>query len=227
MIHIAPHLMPARAGVEVDCWSLGCIIHAMLVGHLPFEHPDRAAMEQRIIRGAVTLSSSNWRRVSEEAKDLVRGLLEVNPLRRYTIDHVLAHPWLQANVGELNHRTLPSAHGELREWQARKRFRKGINAVIAMGRLHKLGAKRTISDLQAASDDPSMDDGYTVDASATNVAAASEDSDSSAAHITALVGAAAAPPPPPPPPAETATAVENGRVGSGNGVECSDEDDGR
>ena len=36
-----------------------------------------------------------WQYVSEEARDLVRRLLELEPSRRFTIDEVLAHPWLK------------------------------------------------------------------------------------------------------------------------------------
>lgn len=36
----------------------------------------------------------NWNTVSENAKDLVRKMLKVDPLERITINEIQKHPWL-------------------------------------------------------------------------------------------------------------------------------------
>jgi serine/threonine protein kinase len=40
-----------------------------------------------------------WKHVSEQAKDLIRHMLDVNPATRYTVDQVLAHPWMRGQGG--------------------------------------------------------------------------------------------------------------------------------
>ncbi|KAJ1527861.1 hypothetical protein ONE63_007801 [Megalurothrips usitatus] len=41
------------------------------------------------------MDHGNWLAVSDQAKDLVRMMLHVDPNRRPTAEQVLNHPWLQ------------------------------------------------------------------------------------------------------------------------------------
>lgn len=36
--------------------------------------------------------------VSEDLKDLITGMLQLNPDARFTLDEVLAHPWVQGET---------------------------------------------------------------------------------------------------------------------------------
>ena len=40
------------------------------------------------------MHSRQWDAVSESARDLVRGLLTVDPDSRLTVDEALQHPWI-------------------------------------------------------------------------------------------------------------------------------------
>ena len=46
------------------------------------------------------MDSGIWKRISEPAKDFVRGLLTVDPEKRLTAEAALDHPWVKAE--ELN-----------------------------------------------------------------------------------------------------------------------------
>lgn len=70
---------------------------AMLSGAMPWssEDPDVAAK----IQGArFTLETSAWDGVSSDAKNFIRGLLEVDPSQRLTAPAALGHPWLKQHV---------------------------------------------------------------------------------------------------------------------------------
>ena len=43
------------------------------------------------------LAAPQWKRISISARELVSGLLEKNPFRRYTLDEALQHPWVANN----------------------------------------------------------------------------------------------------------------------------------
>ena len=43
----------------------------------------------------VILNVQMYVQISDEAKDLIRRLLRVNPEKRLTLEQVLAHPWIQ------------------------------------------------------------------------------------------------------------------------------------
>ncbi|TYG86612.1 hypothetical protein E1A91_A13G144200v1 [Gossypium mustelinum] len=50
---------------------------------------------QAIIRSAIDFKRDPWPKVSGNAKDLVKKMLNPDPKERLTIQEVLEHPWLQ------------------------------------------------------------------------------------------------------------------------------------
>lgn len=49
-------------------------------------------LHQLILKGKYLLKED----VSEEARDMLRGLLEINPKKRLTIKQIYQHPWLKS-----------------------------------------------------------------------------------------------------------------------------------
>ncbi|KAJ5296971.1 isocitrate lyase [Penicillium atrosanguineum] len=81
----------------VDMWALGCLLYTMLGGFPPFFDEDFQAMARKVLRGEYEFASPNWDPISEEAKDLINGLLAVHPEERLNIKEFLAHPWIRQN----------------------------------------------------------------------------------------------------------------------------------
>lgn len=46
---------------------------------------------QAIVYGEIDFERDPWPRVSEDAKDLVKGMLDPNPYSRFTVDEVLGN----------------------------------------------------------------------------------------------------------------------------------------
>ena len=90
--YIAPEILSNEPyeGYPVDLWSSGVVLYAMLTGLLPFKANCLRELHELIIKGQYPEMVG----VSEDVKNLVRGLLEVNPKKRLTADAVLEHPWL-------------------------------------------------------------------------------------------------------------------------------------
>ncbi|CAM9223814.1 unnamed protein product [Chrysoparadoxa australica] len=74
-------------GTGVDCWSLGAVLYVMLSARFPEFH---------MVGGKqyIRMTGPLWEHASEEAKDLIRGLMAADPSVRTTIHQVLVHPWL-------------------------------------------------------------------------------------------------------------------------------------
>ncbi|KAL8248752.1 hypothetical protein R6Q59_005620 [Mikania micrantha] len=82
------------AGPEVDVWSCGVILYALLCGTLPFDDENIPNLFKKIKGGIYTLPSH----LSPGARDLIPRMLVVDPMKRITIPEIRVHPWFQAHL---------------------------------------------------------------------------------------------------------------------------------
>jgi len=84
--YIAPEILKDKGyrGFGVDIWSLGVCLYAMLYGTVPFKANNMSDLHQLIIKAKYTLKDDKVE-ISEEAKSLIRALLEPEPSRRLSI----------------------------------------------------------------------------------------------------------------------------------------------
>ncbi|GAB2221584.1 hypothetical protein Drorol1_Dr00012769 [Drosera rotundifolia] len=93
--YMAPEVLKRNYGPEVDVWSAGVILYILLCGIPPFWAETEQGVAQSIIRSVVDFRREPWPKVSDNAKDLVKKMLNPDPKRRLTAEEVLDHPWLQ------------------------------------------------------------------------------------------------------------------------------------
>ena len=62
-------------GLNVDIWSCGVILFAMICGYLPFEDPNTSALYKKIMNADYEIP----RFVSADASDLMRCILNTDP----------------------------------------------------------------------------------------------------------------------------------------------------
>ena len=100
-VYMAPEVV-ACAGqnacsysAKSDCWSLGVILFLLLSGRHPFpSNVSDAERDKKIKEGTMNpMAGARWQHISENAKALVRALLEVDPEKRLSCEETLAHPW--------------------------------------------------------------------------------------------------------------------------------------
>lgn len=78
-------------GRKADVWSCGVILFALLVGALPFDDDNLRVLLEKVKKGHFTIPPY----VPEGAKDMLKGMIEVNPRKRMTLDQVMKHHWFQ------------------------------------------------------------------------------------------------------------------------------------
>lgn len=90
------------------------------------------------MKGEYEFHPDYWGTVSDEAKDLIRGLLTLDMTKRLTVDEAIAHPWVQRSDQELEARNLDSNLAALRKYQATRKLRAGVKAIMAVNRMKTL-----------------------------------------------------------------------------------------
>ncbi|CAI7623691.1 unnamed protein product [Penicillium bialowiezense] len=102
--YASPELLQSVDGLihpSVDVWAFGVIVYTIVVGSRPFQDSFAPRIQANIISGtwdqdAVLADTVPGRRQDrEEALELIRGCLEMNPVKRWTIGEVLKCAWLR------------------------------------------------------------------------------------------------------------------------------------
>eukprot|EP00123_Amoebidium_parasiticum_P011513 comp20755_c0_seq1/m.27206 comp20755_c0_seq1/g.27206 ORF comp20755_c0_seq1/g.27206 comp20755_c0_seq1/m.27206 type:complete len:837 (-) comp20755_c0_seq1:676-3186(-) len=104
--YAAPEMVSGRkyCGPEVDMWSIGVILYALLCGCLPFDDSNVRALYDKIQSGIYRVPPH----LSKDARTLIRRLLTVDPSRRAKIDEVRMHKWVNEGYDSLPPRYLPN-----------------------------------------------------------------------------------------------------------------------
>jgi serine/threonine protein kinase len=137
--YMAPDILTGTPyGKAVDMWSFGVILYILLGGYPPFHDENQRTLFRKIMKGSFEFHPDYWSSVSDEAKNLISGLLTVDKKKRLTVDQALAHTWLQKSSEELAATSLDSNLKVLKKYQATRKFRKAVNAVRAVGRMKRL-----------------------------------------------------------------------------------------
>ncbi|KAI2641035.1 putative serine/threonine protein kinase [Xylaria nigripes] len=104
--YIAPEVLAcARAGKQsaevtkyapelVDIWSCGVILFVLLVGNTPWEEPTAQSWEFHEYRKTNGRSSDKiWERIPADALSLLRGMINIEPKKRFSFAQIRQHPW--------------------------------------------------------------------------------------------------------------------------------------
>ncbi|XP_059690168.1 calcium/calmodulin-dependent protein kinase type IV [Gavia stellata] len=133
--YCAPEILRGCAyGPEVDMWSLGIITYILLCGFEPFydERGDQY-MFKRILNCEYDFVSPWWDDVSLNAKDLVKKLIVLDPKKRLSTLQALQHPWVTGKAANFAH--MDNAQKKLQEFNARRKLKAAVKAVVASTRL--------------------------------------------------------------------------------------------
>ncbi|XP_042058161.1 calcium-dependent protein kinase 24-like [Salvia splendens] len=129
--YMAPEVLRRNYGNEVDIWSTGVILYILLCGVPPFWAETEEGIAQAIVYGQINFKRDPWPKVSEEAKQLVRGMLDPTPFSRLTIDQVLQHPWIQNADNVSNVPLGDQVRTRIKQFSLMNKFKRRVLRVVA------------------------------------------------------------------------------------------------
>ena len=100
--YIAPEVLSRNYTELCDLWSRGVIMYILLTGRPPFNGSNEEEIMKKIKEGNYDLKKYPWGVISEEAKDLLKGLLQVNTKKRLTAKQALEHKWFKIEKTKSN-----------------------------------------------------------------------------------------------------------------------------
>ncbi|KAM7257576.1 hypothetical protein ACFE04_013317 [Oxalis oulophora] len=92
--YVAPEVIAGNYTEKVDIWSAGVLLHALLVGSLPFQGDSLDAVFKAIKNVKLDFHTGIWESVSKPARDLLSRMLTRDVSARITAEEVLRHPWI-------------------------------------------------------------------------------------------------------------------------------------
>ena len=96
--YIAPEVLKNGYNEKCDLWSCGVILYILLCGSPPFYGKNEKEIFQKILDGNVNFKHKIWNKISDDAKNLVIKLLQVDPSQRLSASEALEDEWFKKNI---------------------------------------------------------------------------------------------------------------------------------
>lgn len=96
--YAAPEMIAGKRynGLNVDIWSCGVILYALICGYLPFEDPNTNCLYKKIMNGNYEVPDF----ISHDARELLKNILNIDPEKRFKINEIRRHGWFNISKAE-------------------------------------------------------------------------------------------------------------------------------
>ncbi|XP_076325650.1 serine/threonine-protein kinase SIK2-like isoform X2 [Tachypleus tridentatus] len=132
--YAAPEVFEGKnyIGPEVDIWSLGVVLYVLVCGTLPFDGSNLQVLREHVLSGRFRIPYF----MSSECEHLIRRMLILEPKKRYKVEHIKQHKWMQMEISPSFQHSFPANNdnreeakrGELNEQILRLMQSLGIDA---------------------------------------------------------------------------------------------------
>ncbi|KAH7640307.1 AMP-activated protein kinase alpha subunit [Dermatophagoides farinae] len=94
--YAAPEVIAGKlyAGPEVDIWSCGVILYALLCGTLPFDDEHMPTLFRKIKSGQFLIPDY----LNKSVVTLLCQMIQVDPIKRATIEDIKVHEWFKKDL---------------------------------------------------------------------------------------------------------------------------------
>jgi len=130
--YVAPQVLAGKYDHLSDVWSCGVIMYVLLCGYPPFFGETDAEVLSKVRLGNFSFNAADWKNISEDAKNLIRLMLKMNPRDRCTADQALNNEWIKkkapmASGGDIGSTMVDN----LRGFRSQNKLKKAALHIIA------------------------------------------------------------------------------------------------
>jgi calcium-dependent protein kinase len=130
--YVAPQVLAGKYDHMCDLWSAGVIMYIMLVGYPPFYADNDTEVLAKVRHGKYNFINQDWKDISADAKELIRGLLKMSTKDRLTAAQALEHPWIKHSAPAAPKKNVsPTVLSNLRAFRSVNKLKKMALQVIA------------------------------------------------------------------------------------------------
>ncbi|CAE7772389.1 CPK2 [Symbiodinium pilosum] len=130
--YVAPQVLSGKYDQSADLWSCGVIMFVLLCGYPPFFGDSDKEVLSKVRMGNFNFNPADWKNVSEDAKNLIRNLMRMNPRERFTADQALQHEWIKLQAPKAQNVSLQSNFVDnLRGFRSQNKLKKAALQIIA------------------------------------------------------------------------------------------------
>ncbi|OMJ91183.1 hypothetical protein SteCoe_6355 [Stentor coeruleus] len=132
-LFMSPEMFEGIYNEKCDIWSSGVILFMMITGFTPFTGYGIDQIKESIKLGKIDYTRPIWKTVSSDVQDLIKKMINPNPLRRISAEDVLKHPWFNIyKAGNLNDNPISEeAFDNIRKFHATNKLQRSILTFIS------------------------------------------------------------------------------------------------
>ncbi len=138
--YIAPEVLQGKYNEKCDIWSCGVIMYILLCGRPPFGGEDDEIID-KIKKGKFDLNSDPWTKISPEAKDIIKQMLDMNTLSRISAQKALTHKWfkkfkMRERVINIGYDKLKASIENLKNFKSENKLQQAALAFLVHNCIH-------------------------------------------------------------------------------------------
>ena len=146
--YMSPEVLGESYNEKCDCWSLGVILYMLLSGTPPFNGEGDEGIYNSILKQDLEFPENKFKKVSKEAIDLVKNLLNRDVKKRFSAKQALEHVWFKTEKvdlledKEINMDKLKNISENLRKFNCNQKFQQACVSYI----VHNMVKKEEIQE---------------------------------------------------------------------------------
>jgi calcium-dependent protein kinase len=144
--YIAPEVLEGDYDEKCDIWSCGVILYVLLCGYPPFYGDTDEDIYKQVLKGEYDFPKEEWDNVSEEAKNLVKKMIEKDTKKRITALEALQDEWFKINKQKKSGNKLLAKNvlNNMKKFKKNKKFEQATISFI----INQLVLKEERKDLE-------------------------------------------------------------------------------